>query len=36
MMDIQGKVAIVTGAGNGMGFEFVVELLNKGAKVMLI
>lgn len=32
-MKIQGKVFVVTGAGNGMGREVSLELLRRGAKV---
>lgn len=32
-MKVQGKVVVVTGAGNGMGREVVLELLRRGAKV---
>ena len=32
-MKINGKVLVVTGAGNGMGREVVLELLRRGAKV---
>jgi len=30
-MDIQGKVFVVTGGGNGMGREVVLGLLDRGA-----
>lgn len=32
-MKVNGKVLVVTGAGNGMGREVVLELLRRGAKV---
>lgn len=32
-MNVQGKVVVVTGAGNGMGREVVLELLKRGARV---
>lgn len=32
-MKVQGKVLVVTGAGNGMGREVSLELLRRGAKV---
>ena len=32
-MKVNGKVIVVTGAGNGMGREVVLELLRRGAKV---
>jgi 3-oxoacyl-[acyl-carrier protein] reductase len=34
MSDIRGKVAIVTGAGRGIGFEIVKTLLREGVKVL--
>jgi short-subunit dehydrogenase len=33
---VQGKVVVVTGAGNGMGRELVLELLRRGAKVAAV
>lgn len=33
-MKVNGKVIVVTGAGNGMGREISLNLLNKGAKVI--
>ena len=33
-MKVAGKVIVVTGAGNGMGREISLNLLNKGAKVI--
>jgi len=33
-MKVRGKVIVVTGAGNGMGREISLNLLNKGAKVI--
>ena len=33
-MKVKGKVIVVTGAGNGMGREISLNLLNKGAKVI--
>ena len=33
-MKVSGKVIVVTGAGNGMGREISLNLLNKGAKVI--
>lgn len=35
-MKVQGKTIIVTGGGNGMGREIVLQLLSKGAKVAAI
>lgn len=35
-MKVQGKVVVVTGAGNGMGRELVLELLRRGAKVAAV
>lgn len=32
-MDLNGKVAIVTGAAAGVGKEFCIELLRAGCKV---
>ena len=32
-MDINGKVIVVTGGGNGIGREVVIELLRRGARV---
>ncbi|MBS1508286.1 MAG: SDR family NAD(P)-dependent oxidoreductase [Bacteroidetes bacterium] len=33
MMDLKGKVAIVTGANTGIGYETALDLFKKGAKV---
>lgn len=35
-MKVQGKVWVVTGAGNGMGRELVLQLLAKGARVAAV
>ena len=35
-MKIQNKIIVVTGGGNGMGREIVLNLLSKGAKVIAI
>ena len=35
-MKVQGKNIIVTGGGNGVGRELVVQLLNKGAMVVAV
>ena len=35
-MKVNGKVVLVTGAGSGMGREFVLELLRRGAKVAAV
>lgn len=35
-MKVQGKVIVVTGAGNGMGREVVLELLKRGARVAAV
>ena len=35
-MKVQGKVVVVTGAGNGMGREVVLELLRRGARVAAV
>ena len=35
-MQVNNKVVIVTGGGNGMGREMVLNLLNKGAKVAAV
>ena len=35
-MEVNNKVVIVTGGGNGMGREMVLNLLNKGAKVAAV
>lgn len=32
--DITGKVALVTGGASGLGYHFVGQLLEKGAKVI--
>lgn len=32
--DISGKVALVTGGASGLGYHFVDQLLEKGAKVI--
>ncbi|MBU8567175.1 SDR family oxidoreductase [Virgibacillus pantothenticus] len=34
-LDLDGKVAIVTGGASGIGFQIVNELLNNGAKVVV-
>ena len=35
MNSFKGKVAIVTGAGNGIGFEICNQLVHRGANVIL-
>ena len=35
-MDIAGKVFVVTGGGNGIARELVLQLLDKGAKVAAV
>ena len=35
-MKVNGKVVLVTGAGNGMGRELTLELLRRGAKVAAV
>ncbi|CAB4958940.1 unannotated protein [freshwater metagenome] len=35
-MKVQGKVVVVTGAGNGMGREITLELVRRGAKVAAV
>lgn len=35
-MNLQGKTIVITGAGNGMGREMVLQLLQKGAKVAAV
>jgi short-subunit dehydrogenase len=35
-MQVNNKVIVVTGGGNGMGREMVLNLLNKGAKVVAV
>ena len=34
-IDFSGKVAIVTGAGGGLGREYALELARRGAKVVV-
>ncbi|MBI4857892.1 MAG: SDR family oxidoreductase [Acetobacterium woodii] len=36
MMKVQGKNIVVTGGGNGVGRELVLQLLNKGAMVVAV
>lgn len=36
MFDIQGKVALITGGGSGIGFHCAQELLRNGLKVSLL
>jgi NAD(P)-dependent dehydrogenase (short-subunit alcohol dehydrogenase family) len=36
IVKVQGKVVVVTGAGNGMGRELVLELIRRGAKVAAV
>ena len=35
-MDIQGRVFVVTGGGNGIGREVVLGLLGRGARVAAV
>ncbi len=35
-MDLKDKVFIITGGGNGLGREMVLNLLSKGAKIASI
>ena len=35
-MDIAGKVVVVTGGGNGIGQQVVLELLRRGARVAAV
>jgi FlaA1/EpsC-like NDP-sugar epimerase len=35
-MKVSNKVIVVTGGGNGIGQELVLNLLNKGAKVAAV
>lgn len=35
-MKVQGKVIVVTGAGNGMGRQLTIELVSRGAKVAAV
>ena len=35
MQNLNGKVAVITGAGSGMGKELAIQLAGKGAKVAL-
>ena len=35
-MNAQGKVVVVTGAGNGMGREVTLELIRRGARVAAV
>jgi 3-hydroxyacyl-CoA dehydrogenase/3a,7a,12a-trihydroxy-5b-cholest-24-enoyl-CoA hydratase len=34
-MNFNGRVAVITGAGNGLGREYALLLASRGAKVML-
>ncbi|XP_067618725.1 uncharacterized oxidoreductase Lin0452 isoform X2 [Eurosta solidaginis] len=34
--DVRGKVAVVTGAGNGLGREIAIELARKGCKLAIV
>lgn len=36
LVKVQGKVVVVTGAGNGMGREITLELVRRGAKVAAV
>ena len=36
MMDLKGKVALITGAATGLGRAFSEELLRNGVKVFII
>lgn len=35
-MELQDKVVVVTGGGNGMGREVVLEMLRRGARVAAV
>ncbi|MBL7836867.1 MAG: SDR family NAD(P)-dependent oxidoreductase, partial [Bacteroidetes bacterium] len=35
-MKVQNKTIVVTGGGNGMGRQLVLQLLNKGARVAAV
>ena len=35
MKEFKNKVALITGAGNGFGFEFTKEAVRRGMKLML-
>ena len=35
-MDVAGKVVVVTGGGNGIGQQVVLELLRRGARVAAV
>ena len=36
MKDFKGRVAVITGAANGFGFEFVKEAAKRGMKILAV